>query len=568
MRLSPRSQEILLAVLVVVFFLPSGLAAAPPPSGPPPSTSLPELDNNRIIFMWGEIDFDRCTQEESVKIQSAMHELRSRIHPTQGGENYLACLRDSWAARNQDWMPEEIYVNSNTTRHLEISCVDLDEGVAGQSFGSAEGEDTEELELDSAWVRSDATTLADIAGVIVHEVLHQNGARHPEDNNTPSEAGLMVNTVGQSCVSNGSPTVGSRRSAMTGKIPLSRVGASAGSGVRESDLSCSDQYAGIGLDVQFDDYGLKNIGLRCGDINDPSRETVESLFIGPTEFMLETQSYSCTNESILTGIYGSFEQRFTGFAQLSPVIRSIGMACTRLGDLGNPRPWGSEWSAWGWDEGLAFDRFCAPGTVLMGLKGQSDGSRVIGFNPICRPVGEVGLRSRARTSRGEVIGGSGGGASRLDCPGNTVATGVAGRAASLIDRLLLKCNEQSIRFPTEFTGKYAFSDAAGGDGGKGFILDCDPREVIVGFNGRSGANVDQIRPLCASAERWIRGEDWSAHETEFLTVGGTGGTPFSTICPAKEAIVGLDVRSGSLIDSIHLICAHVDPYPEWTRPQQ
>jgi hypothetical protein len=92
-------------------------------------------------------------------------------------------------------------------------------------------------------------------------------------------------------------------------------------------------------------------------------------------------------------------------------------------------------------------------------------------------------------------------------------------------------------------------DGIGGDGGAPFRLDCGDSALLVGIAGRSGAFVDQLAGLCVKIDpvsgSWIGG----VYETH--RVGGNGGGPFSKVCPAGQALIGIegttDRFSGTLV---------------------
>lgn len=85
-------------------------------------------------------------------------------------------------------------------------------------------------------------------------------------------------------------------------------------------------------------------------------------------------------------------------------------------------------------------------------------------------------------------------------------------------------------------------DGIGGDGGAPFRLDCGASALLVGIAGRSGAFVDQLAGLCVKIDpvsgSWVGG----VYETN--RVGGNGGGSFSKVCPAGQALVGIEGTTG------------------------
>ena len=102
---------------------------------------------------------------------------------------------------------------------------------------------------------------------------------------------------------------------------------------------------------------------------------------------------------------------------------------------------------------------------------------------------------------------------------------------------------------TPSPGTLAPYDGIGGNGGAPFRLDCGASALLVGIAGRSGAFVDQLAGLCVKIDpvsgAWVGG----VYETN--RVGGNGGGSFSKVCPAGQALIGVqgttDRFSGTLV---------------------
>jgi hypothetical protein len=88
---------------------------------------------------------------------------------------------------------------------------------------------------------------------------------------------------------------------------------------------------------------------------------------------------------------------------------------------------------------------------------------------------------------------------------------------------------------------------------------CPTDQIVVGFTGRSGSDVDQIVALCAPFV--ITGSSPSyvlslGSETSNPPVGGPGGNPFTAIhCPAGQVAVGNEGRAAFTINAFGLLCA-------------
>lgn len=81
-------------------------------------------------------------------------------------------------------------------------------------------------------------------------------------------------------------------------------------------------------------------------------------------------------------------------------------------------------------------------------------------------------------------------------------------------------------------------DGIGGNGGAPFRLDCGASALLVGIAGRSGAFVDQLAGLCVKIDP-VSGT-WVGGVYETARVGGNGGGPFSKVCPAGQALIGIE----------------------------
>lgn len=100
--------------------------------------------------------------------------------------------------------------------------------------------------------------------------------------------------------------------------------------------------------------------------------------------------------------------------------------------------------------------------------------------------------------------------------------------------------------------------ANGGTGGGAYSLDCPAGAVATGLNVRGGSNVDQIQVICQT----VTGANRSfGTATTTGTAGGGGGSPASLTCPANFVLTGLSgfvgAGSGGLNDMIAGLCTPV-----------
>jgi Bacterial Ig-like domain (group 1)/Bacterial Ig-like domain (group 2) len=99
----------------------------------------------------------------------------------------------------------------------------------------------------------------------------------------------------------------------------------------------------------------------------------------------------------------------------------------------------------------------------------------------------------------------------------------------------------------------------GGGGGSAYSLDCPAGAVATGLNVRGGSNVDNIQVICQTVTGPAR---LFGQPTTTGAVGGGGGTPATLACPAGLIMVGLTGAvgsgSGGVNDAIAAVCAALD----------
>src|SRR5713101_8744234 len=81
----------------------------------------------------------------------------------------------------------------------------------------------------------------------------------------------------------------------------------------------------------------------------------------------------------------------------------------------------------------------------------------------------------------------------------------------------------------------------GGDGGSQFVARCPQGQFLTGFELRTGADVDAIRPICVAAYGPAEVGPLVPGKISF---GGNGGGPRQLLCPKDAPIVtGMFVRA-------------------------
>ncbi|MEO7084667.1 MAG: hypothetical protein ABI442_11235 [Gemmatimonadaceae bacterium] len=82
----------------------------------------------------------------------------------------------------------------------------------------------------------------------------------------------------------------------------------------------------------------------------------------------------------------------------------------------------------------------------------------------------------------------------------------------------------------------------GDSGGSPYSLDCGAGEFVTGLNVRGGSNVDALQVVCQSIGPAARE---FGSPTTTAAVGGGGGSPSTLSCPANYVMTGLTGRIGS-----------------------
>jgi hypothetical protein len=119
--------------------------------------------------------------------------------------------------------------------------------------------------------------------------------------------------------------------------------------------------------------------------------------------------------------------------------------------------------------------------------------------------------------------------------------------------------------PGAAQGGTTVTESVGGTGGGPFRLSCPSGMVMVGINGRHGAWVDALAPICAI---WVRSNRTLGEIDEQSGTGGTGGGRGWMRCEGpRGAVVGLSVwpvnrDNRRLVGRILLECG------DYERPEQ
>lgn len=170
----------------------------------------------------------------------------------------------------------------------------------------------------------------------------------------------------------------------------------------------------------------------------------------------------------------------------------------------------------------------------------------------------------ARTTRAgktPMVGNArGGNLFRDGCPDGQAVIGVDARIAGSLEAVRLRCGQLTLgadgrSVQVSRAGETPLRGRARGRSGK---VDCPPNEVVVGFGGRSGQLIDQLRLECAALKIRGRGQAGPERARFVGQVGTSGGRPFpDRSCPPNSVATAADIRAGNSVDAFALTCSRV-----------
>ena len=152
------------------------------------------------------------------------------------------------------------------------------------------------------------------------------------------------------------------------------------------------------------------------------------------------------------------------------------------------------------------------------------------------------------------------------CPGNQAVIGYRGFltgpqvGATLVGAIQTVCGQLSMNgaSPASMTtAAGATLPMRGTAQDMAWTQMCPADEVVVGFSGRSGADLDQVAFDCAPwiAQGGTGGALAVGTAIPSTAAGGDGGTPFQDdLCPSGQLARGSNLRAGAWVDAFGLVC--------------
>jgi hypothetical protein len=156
-------------------------------------------------------------------------------------------------------------------------------------------------------------------------------------------------------------------------------------------------------------------------------------------------------------------------------------------------------------------------------------------------------------------GGGGGTRTREKCAGRSALIALTYHVGSRVDRLGGICAEVSTSSGVDTVGSvFHYMQAHGGTGGKvdqdTAPANCGAGGVLVGLQVRAGAQIDAIGGQCAPAGTWSDPNNAFVPVNMPMRGGGGGSLLPPRTCPRGEFLVGWEIGSGTVVDSVQPIC--------------
>lgn len=154
-------------------------------------------------------------------------------------------------------------------------------------------------------------------------------------------------------------------------------------------------------------------------------------------------------------------------------------------------------------------------------------------------------------------GGSGGGGFQMPCPPGSLMVGIVGQSDTFLPRLAARC---AVLQPDGSLGAETLLSPVGGPNGVPFEDHCPSGQVVVFVNGSSAfapIGVTAIQSLgigCASVREWVAS---GTRGQVFPTHGGAGGTVFADQCNTGYAVTSFTGGAAFIVERVAVTCARI-----------
>lgn len=465
-----------------------------------------------------------CSASQQTTIRNAMAIAYTNVNDAR----MTSCMRNAIISF-YDAFPEQVVSDVRQNMPTDIYCADLAPGVNAQAPAPFS---TERLTLDYDFL---ANTDDRIASVILHEVAHNKGYIHP-NNEGQQEYSYTVNEQIEACslsISSGASTArpnGPRLDSLAPETKLAPIGHTGGSAYA---IACFGGKVSKGIYGQSGSL-VDSAGLLCGPVG--SAANGSTTHVGGAGGNAFTQS--CGADEVLVGIQGLADQYVT----------SIGAVCAKEADVRANIATTRSISATGGTTGTAYTRRCPTGMFVRKISGKSSDfvdRMEIGCQRLDR-YEELDLSYPAR------VGTATGPLTWEDCAGRAALVGLTYEAdASSVIRLGGSCAIVS----GNSVGSAVHQMPAHGpllNGPTTGEQSCAAGSVLVGLRFRAQTAIDAVGGICANASAWRSG---TGTTTNLGLIGAASGTVVSRTCPVGQFLTGwLIAESDSDVASVQPIC--------------
>jgi hypothetical protein len=506
----------------------------------------------------GAIDFgspSTCNASRRLRIQEAAGIALGQV----AGSNrsaMLRCLNEAGLSRHSDGFPEEILAQMSEDKITHVKCLDIS-GNGSAPPGSA----TETLTLDTAFVDAacavggncwpENVDVHRIASVLLHEVSHNKGYRHPNlsAHGPADEYQYSVPEQIEKCslsISAGRHFVGGRapvplpnggvRQAAENRVELHRVGRDGGQPFGIDSCQPAGFARGLGLRSEA---RIDQLSLRCVD-DDGLGGVISTPARGGTGG--NPGNSDCPAGSLMVGVHG----------RAGAGIDALGAVCATSAQIAAGSASTSPQVQKGGSGGLPFERLCPTGMAVKAVAGRS-ATRVDQLSFICQDVSNGTNPALAFAATAGVPAGL---RFHERCPTGALV-GLFGQSGTVIDRIGGMCREV-VRSDSSVdlgaTDIYPLS-GHGGLGGENWAGDtCPTGSALIGLRYRAGSRIDQVTGVCQNVA--ARAAGLPASELSLPTRGGGGGIPGTAFCAARKFVVGWDIsESDGRVNSIRPLCS-------------
>jgi hypothetical protein len=493
-----------------------------------------------------------CTADQETLIRNAV--ARGVAQITQGDSDHSSlldvCLRNSIISELSSYSAEDIRAAVKQWP-TAVSCKDIAPSSAQAALGVA----PEQIDFDRAYLNNLITNfgpnseaaIADVTGVLLHEVAHSHGYEHHDTRRDPGATGktdyqTTVPEQIRACslkLSQGSAPNGNgvSRDAFLSEARLAKVGTKITKVFDE--IYCSSTRLANAFNVRFGVNTLQNFSLRC---QKPGSTDSNSAWAG-SDTSGTASTLACPSGQVAVG---------AAFHERAGVITKVQIVCNPESNVVAQQRFWTPTAAAGLPDDpsdVVIARQCPVGMAIKGFKGRwGSGPQLSELELVCQFVGSnrafVNVPVNTNLALAGVTVSSDRRTSIERCAGkgalqgltyNTSSTYVR-RMGGLCGEVGTFCSNGTCRELLTLPQNYAMTSHGSWDGT--YSEDkCAANQVLVGFNFITDSiGVVAVQGVCAPIGDWSLGV--TSGTSTLPRKGGTTGTSVSRMCPAGALLVG------------------------------